>query len=98
MERTRVENKILLSLFDCQRQMSPEEELRYEVLLDAINIITNIPWMTGKRQQGQPRRDIDWFLSNNQRWPLSFLNICEVLNINPTRLRKAVEKKVGPLR
>ena len=98
MGRTSAENKILQSLLDYQRPMSPEEELRYAVLEDAMNVIAEISPMTGKRQRGQTRRDIDWLLSDNERWPFSFLNICEVLNINPTRIRKAVEKNVGPLR
>jgi hypothetical protein len=38
-----------------------------------------------------PRREVDeWFGSDDRTWPLSFLNVCKALGLDPAELRARV--------
>jgi hypothetical protein len=74
--------------------ISGERALMLAILEDAIRC-AQAP------QKGRARMARDaqnWMRSRDQRWPFSFVNICETLEIPPDRLRAAVLGRVNDMR
>jgi hypothetical protein len=68
----------------------PERRLLLAVLSDAIVVLT-------RRESAAhriDRRDVDatarWVLSDDRRWPCSFVNVCEALGLAHQPLRRAL--------
>ena len=68
----------------------PERKLLVAVLTDAIvryrlrGTLTDLP---RRARLGEAER---WILSNDRRWPYSFVNVCDALGLDPTAVRRAV--------
>jgi hypothetical protein len=74
---------------DYGQQRTPEQELFAAVFYDALHGLTKPP-KKGDRSRALARQrqlDLDWILSEDTDWPLSFLNVCAVLGVEPGRLQ-----------
>ena len=67
------------------RPRLPEISLLTAILEDAVRCIG-----AGDRGPSHPEfaEAREWFASEGRRWPFSFENVCDVLEIEPTTLRK----------
>ena len=66
--------------------VQPERRLMLAVLSDAI-----VLFQTGGSQLARHHDVADahrWILSDDRRWPYSFVNVCEALEIAPSALRR----------
>lgn len=81
-------------LLPCQfpwggRQRTGEERLVFAILQDAILLIQK-PKVCGCAVP-TPREDaLDWMASDDTDWPFSFVNVCAILDLDPSALRKRV--------
>ena len=67
---------------------APERRLMLAVLSDALAILTRRgEFATGcnRRLEWETR---DWFMSDDISWPFSFLNVCDVLDMNAVSVRR----------
>ncbi|HEY2386339.1 MAG TPA: hypothetical protein VGK30_05215 [Candidatus Binatia bacterium] len=68
--------------------VEPERNLLLAVLTDAIiryQALAGVSEGARKRDLGEAER---WLFSNDRRWPYSFVNVCEALEIAPSALRR----------
>ena len=68
--------------------VEPERNLLLAVLTDAIiryQALAGVSDGARKRDLGEAER---WLFSNDRRWPYSFVNVCEALEIAPSALRR----------
>jgi hypothetical protein len=75
----------------CRPPLRPEQRLMAAVLEDAINLRRRGPRAAGRgasRRYAEVRR---WFASGDTRWPFSFVNVCQALNLEPSAVRIAVQ-------
>ena len=75
----------------CQVEQTPgwkaEKSLMAAILKDAVDLY-KLGLATGRRQTLTEARDAEaWLRSNDVHWVFSFLNICEVLNLDSDWLR-----------
>lgn len=67
----------------------PERRLMLAVLSDAIVALqrrgARIPGFT----RGHHDEAVRWLLSDDRRWPCSFVNVCEALGLEPEPIRRA---------
>ena len=70
--------------------LEPEKRLMLTVLLDAARTLH-------KQVRAEHRRGVrplseaeKWFAADNTDWPFSFVNICEALGLNASRLRSGL--------
>lgn len=73
----------------CRRSVgrSPEQRLVLAVLRQAVEDLRKHRWARGRRAQRLYRDAYQWVDATDRRWPYSFVNICEVLQLSPTALR-----------
>jgi hypothetical protein len=64
-----------------------QRALRAAVLIDAIRCLVGAARM-GERPARQPA--LRWILSRDAKAPFSFNNVCEVLGLDPSRLRRSL--------
>src|SRR5262245_42336224 len=70
----------------------PEMKLLRAVLEDAI-MCCRRGWCTKEKKSQRLAQEAEaWVFSDNLDWPLSFLNICTVLGIDPDYLRRGVRR------
>ncbi len=60
------------------------------VLTDAVELLLQAPVPTVARRALLRRKAAEWMRSNDRRWLFSFLNICETLGFEASRLRSRV--------
>ena len=70
---------------------SPERRLVLAVLEDAVNVYRRTARKTSKISRAQRREVETWFASNDRSWPFAFLNVCDVLGIEASALRSALD-------
>lgn len=74
--------------------ISGERALMLAILEDAIRCAQ----APQKGRQRMARDAQNWMRSSDQRWPFSFVNICETLEIPAEKLRQAVLGRVQEMR
>ena len=77
-----------VGLLRARAAAEPERNLLLAVLTDAIvryQALAGVVAVTRRRELGEAER---WLFSNDRRWPYSFVNVCEALEIAPTALRR----------
>lgn len=72
-----------------------EHRLYFAILEQALMELVRYGSTTDPISQRRFHRVHQWVLANETEWPTSFINICQALDIDETRLRNAVEKWRG---
>ena len=92
-----------LDVFRRSNNLEPEQELMLAILTDAIECILKYlddPVAMRAKLFGEAH---DWLFAQDEREPFSFLNVCEILNFDPSYLRRGIKAKIraksvqGPL-
>jgi hypothetical protein len=72
----------------------PELALVAAILEDAVRSLSTIdPYGPRRRQFIEAR---DWLLDDDRTWPFGFRNVCDLLGIEPTALRKSIGASLKP--
>ncbi len=71
---------------------SPEVELMYAVLADALTCFEKRWAGNGRRTQRLAREAAEWIFSDDCEWPFSFLNICTALRLDPGYIRLGLRR------
>lgn len=70
-----------------------ERRLMVAVLLDAVAVYTKCK---ARGVVNRRFREVDqWFRSHDQVWPFAFERICDVLSIDATMIRAAIDSPLG---
>lgn len=69
-----------------------EIALMRAVLEDAVDCFQKQSLKNGRRPQRLAREAEDWLFRDEHRWPFSFVNICEVLGIDPEYVRRGLKR------
>jgi hypothetical protein len=70
-----------------------ERRLMVAVLLDAVAVYTKCK---ARGVVNRRFREVDrWFKSHDQEWPFAFERICEVLSLDATLIRAAIDSPLG---
>jgi hypothetical protein len=67
--------------------LARQRALRAAVLIDAIRCLVDAG---GRRERRARQSAMRWLLSRDARAPFSFHNVCEVLGLDPARLRRSL--------
>lgn len=74
-----------------QRQRMGEYVLVEAVLWQAIREYRKLAGCRTRRALRQFNELDQWFLENDQRWDFSFINLCQILDIEPSYIRAALK-------
>lgn len=69
------------------REPNPETVLAAAVLKLAFEDLQKHRGATETRRRRTFREAYAWVVSNERRWPFSFLNVCDMLDLSPLALR-----------
>lgn len=69
-----------------------EVALMRAVLEDAIECFQKQDLKNGRRAQRLAREAEEWLFKDDQLWPFSFLNVCNVLGIDPAYIRRGLKQ------
>ena len=83
-----------LQIFSRTNNLEPEQELMLAILSDAIECILKycdepIPMRAKLFDEAH-----QWLFDQDDKEPFSFLNVCEMLNFDPTYLRRGIQAKM----
>jgi hypothetical protein len=67
-----------------------ERRLMLAILVDAIIGFQRAVTGCSVKRRRQLLADERWILSDDRRWPFSFVNVCEALDIEPGALRRGL--------
>ena len=74
--------------FEASQGLTPERRLRFALLEETLRVLVGV----GSRSGSASRRAVadarDWVLSDDTKWPFSFQNVCDALNIDADGLRR----------
>jgi hypothetical protein len=63
------------------------------VLDDAIGCYQKQFVSAGRRVQRLAKEAEEWFFSDEERWPFSFVNVCRALGIEPDYVRRGLKRR-----
>ena len=69
-----------------------EVALMRAVLEDAIGCFQKQMVSNGRRTQRLAREAEEWFFTDDDHWPFSFVNICAVLGLDPEYIRMGLKR------
>ncbi|TMA73643.1 MAG: hypothetical protein E6J72_19520 [Deltaproteobacteria bacterium] len=78
-----------------RRIIQPERRLLLGVLIDAIVQLERLAATPPGPRRAQFREAERWVRSNDRRWPFSFVNVCEALELAYEPLRRALLKRAA---
>jgi hypothetical protein len=83
-----------LDIFTRTNNLEPEQELMLAILTDAIECILKycdepVPMRAKLFSEAH-----DWLFDQDGKEPFSFLNVCEILNFDPSYLRRGIRAKM----
>lgn len=67
--------------------LDPEEKLAFAVLTDGIECFQRYHDSKSRKFRRLFKNAEAWIMSNDVRYPFSYVNLCQTLNITPTYLR-----------
>jgi hypothetical protein len=73
------------------REVMGEFELVRATLDDAIHTYRRYAFAKGRRAQRLFREVDEWISADDWSWPFSFVNICEVLDLDPDYIRTGLK-------
>jgi hypothetical protein len=83
-----------LEVFSRSTNLEPEQELMLAILTDAIECVLKYldePIPMRAKLFGDAH---DWLFAQDEREPFSFVNVCEILNLDPSYLRRGIMAKM----
>jgi hypothetical protein len=82
------------AIFKCNQYKEPERRLMVAVLEDAVSCLSLNPRDCNLRQRKQYEEAKQWVTAEEEtEWIFSFTNICEVLGMDPSYLRRGLTRK-----
>ena len=69
-----------------------ERRLMVAILEDAVDCFQKYLWATDNRSRHLWTEAEKWFLSDDDSWPFSFVNICHGLDLHPEFLRRGLSE------
>jgi hypothetical protein len=73
---------------------SAEGRLVLAVLLDAVALLREDAFGRVQHPRAVVRSTLDWVFTDEETWPLSFVNVCSDLGLEPAALRAALEREL----
>jgi len=83
-----------LGIFTRSNNLEPEQELVLAILTDAIDCILKFCDEPVSMRAKLFSDAHDWIFAQDGREPFSFLNVCEILNFDPSYLRRGIKAKM----
>jgi hypothetical protein len=84
------------AMFKCSQYKEPERRLMVAVLEDAVSCLSLNPRDCNLRQRKQYEEAKQWVTAEEEtEWIFSFTNICEVLGMDPSYLRRGLTRKTA---
>ncbi len=81
------------AMFKCSQHKEPERRLMVAVLEDAVSCLSMNPRECNLRQRRQYEEAKQWVAAEEEsEWIFSFRNICEVLGMDPSYLRRGLTR------
>jgi hypothetical protein len=81
------------------RQLSPEKRLLRAVLEEAVHDLVTSQARVRTHQRVRAYRDaLAWLDDRDPSWPYSFIAICEVFDLDPEAVRRAVHAQLRHVR
>jgi hypothetical protein len=81
------------AMFKCSQYREPERRLMVAVLEDAVSCLSMNPRECNLRQRKQYEEAKQWVsVEEESEWIFSFRNICEVLGMDPSYLRRGLTR------
>jgi hypothetical protein len=71
-----------------RRAASPEHRLALAVLAEAVVDIQSYRKKRTRPRQKAYETAVDWIGAEDRKWDFSFLNLCDVFDLDPALLRK----------
>jgi hypothetical protein len=82
------------AMFKCNQYKEPERRLMVAVLEDAVSCLSMNPRDCNLRQRKQYEEAKQWVTAEEETdWIFSFTNICEVLGMDPSYLRRGLTRR-----
>lgn len=75
---------------------SPEMHLVAAILEDAWGCVTQRATARGRRGRREFIEAYQWFCDERCDWPFAFTNVCELLGLNPTTVRRQLRFALRP--
>ena len=76
-----------------RRSTTPEKRLLIAILADAINCFQKDPLANPRKGPRRVSKEAErWLMSLDRTWPFSFENICDVLDLDSSRLRSQLRQ------
>jgi hypothetical protein len=72
--------------------LQPEKRLMLAVLEDAVGTFQKYTWARDRAGQRLLSEVEDWFQSDSEDWPYSFVNICNALGLEAAFVRGGLER------
>jgi len=85
--RASIHPMLTLEQTDPLCRLSRERALRFAILMDAIRCLAGTPGGRSRDRLVLARRAEIWVRRRDARWPFSFDNVCDALNIDTERMR-----------
>lgn len=81
-----------------RRTLDPQRRLRLAVLEDAIDTFLKYGLSRNPNEKILFEEARMWIDSGGREWPFSFLNICEVLGLDPSYIRRGLNENLVRLK
>jgi len=78
-------------------RMPAEYGLVEAVLREAIREYQKFAGQRGRRGSRLFREVHEWFLQDDPQWDFSFINVCQILDLEPTYIRTGLNPNGGPI-
>lgn len=71
-------------------QACGERRLMAAILEDAVDCFQKYLWAKENRSRNLRLEAESWFLSDDDSWPFSFINVCHALDLEPNFIRRGL--------
>jgi hypothetical protein len=71
-------------------QACGERRLMAAILEDAVDCFQKYLWAKDNRSRNLRMEAESWFLSDDDSWPFSFINVCHALDLEPGFIRRGL--------
>ena len=73
-------------------QNQPEKRLMLAILLDAVECYQKYAPLHRRKPDRLFTATVEWIFEDDDKWPFSFLNICDAVGIDPKYLRNGLQQ------